>query len=186
MVGQPLLSVILPLFDDRDASAAGLASWRAQRYPADRFEVVVVATGSRPDLERQARQLLRPSDRLVQCPSFNEAALYNAGGAVARGVVLLFTELHVLAAPDALATLGLLSRHDDEGWAAWAFGVRDAIERCRGPLHELNAALLQCWQELAERSEMPNLTVSARRSPGEWPEKPSPELMQSDPGAPGS
>jgi hypothetical protein len=93
---------------------------------------------------------------------------------------------HRLGSPDVLTTLSQLSRDGDDGWEAWAFGVRDAIGLCHGPLHELNAALLQCWQELAEHSEMPNLMVSARRLPGDWPDARSPELIRSDPGSPGS
>ncbi len=95
-----------------------------------------------------------------------------------------------LAAPDALTMLGELSRDNDDGWRSWAFGVRDAIDRCRGPLHVLNGALLQCWQELAERGEWPNLTVaapaSALGSPMEWMTGRAPDLIQTDPGAPGS
>jgi hypothetical protein len=120
-------------------------------------------------------------------PAADASPAYRALVDCQRYAVLLAERFnHRLAAPDALTTLGLLSRGDDAGWQSWAFGVRDAIERCRVPLHELNAALLQCWQELAALSQLPNLTVSARRSPGEWPERPSPELMQSDPGASGS
>jgi hypothetical protein len=147
--------------------------------------------GALDDLVQELRGWVAEAQNCIDAPLARLAPdatpAYRALVGCQRFAVLLAERFnHHLAAPDALATLGLLSRHDDEGWAAWAFGVRDAIERCRGPLHELNAALLQCWQELAERSEMPNLTVSARRSPGEWPEKPSPELMQSDPGVPGS
>lgn len=122
--------------------------------------------------------------------SLDAPPAYRALIACQRCAVLLAERFtNTLAAPDALSTLGRLSREGDPGWGAWAFGVRDAIERCRGPLHELNGALLQCWRELAERSELPNLTVSAQPSPGDRPARsarPAPDLIRTEPGAPGS
>jgi hypothetical protein len=147
--------------------------------------------GALDDLVQELRGWVVEAQKCLNAPlgraAPDAAPAYRALVNCQRYAVLLAERFnHRLAAPDALSTLGLLSRTSDAGWGAWAFGVRDAIERCRGPLHELNAALLQCWQELAEHSEMPNLTVSARRSLGDWPEWSSPELIRSEPGAPGS
>jgi hypothetical protein len=132
----------------------------------------------------EARQTL---DTLHGRPLADVTQAYRALVACQRFAILLVERFNNrLVDPDVLTTLDYLSRDADAGWQSWAVGVRDAIERCRSPLHELNGALLQCWQELTEHSELPNLTVSARHSPGEWPVGRAPDLIQTDPGAPGS
>jgi hypothetical protein len=35
-------------------------------------------------------------------------------------------------------------------WLAWAGATKEAIERCRVPLEDAGAALVVCWEELAE------------------------------------
>jgi hypothetical protein len=45
-------------------------------------------------------------------------------------------------------------------WSQWAWGVRDALDSCAEPIHELNNALWQCWQELADRVEPPEVIVN--------------------------
>lgn len=66
-----------------------------------------------------------------------------------------------LSAPETTAWLTTLTRAEEQPWRSWAWGVRDALEACRGPIYGLNGALLRCWSELAEHSEAPNLTVTA-------------------------
>ncbi len=46
-------------------------------------------------------------------------------------------------------------------WSPWAWGVRDALDGCAAPIHELNNALWQCWQELADRADPPEVIVNA-------------------------
>jgi hypothetical protein len=46
-------------------------------------------------------------------------------------------------------------------WVPWTTGVRDAIASCRQPVDDAGAALLDAWQELAERIGMNSVTVKA-------------------------
>jgi hypothetical protein len=57
-----------------------------------------------------------------------------------------------------LARLGRRRRGE---WLAWSRSVRVALEQCRAPLRETDAALLRCWQEIAERVGMNSVTLLA-------------------------
>jgi hypothetical protein len=101
----PELAVVLPLIDDRGYGQRALASWIGQTLAAERFEIVAVADDAGSRLARRARWLLRPHDRLVVAPGATEMELYTAGAEAARAELLLFTEAHCLAQPDAAAAL---------------------------------------------------------------------------------
>lgn len=47
------------------------------------------------------------------------------------------------------------------GWLPWANSIRQGIEQCRQPLEETSTALASCWQELAERLGMVNISMKA-------------------------
>jgi hypothetical protein len=36
-------------------------------------------------------------------------------------------------------------------WATWTRAVKEGLERCRVPLEDTTACLVDCWQEIAER-----------------------------------
>jgi hypothetical protein len=109
------LTVVLPLIDDRGHGESALISWTGQTLAADRFEIVAVTPRPGGRLERRARSLLRPHDRLEAAPGAAEMELYQAGARAARGDVLLFTEAHCLAEPDAAEAL---LRRFAEPWTA--------------------------------------------------------------------
>lgn len=46
-------------------------------------------------------------------------------------------------------------------WRSWAESTRRCIEECRQPIEQTSKALAACWQELAERLGMVNLSVNA-------------------------
>lgn len=97
------VSVILPLTDDRGQGRACLEGWlRAQRFDRTRFEVIVIANGSVPQLERGAHSLLGSQDSLVYHDSSNAFLLYNVGARRARGRLLFLTEAHCVPDPDCL------------------------------------------------------------------------------------
>jgi hypothetical protein len=54
-----------------------------------------------------------------------------------------------------LARLG----NERRAWLPWASTVKFGIEQCRPPLEQTRPALAACWQELAERLGMVNLSV---------------------------
>ena len=109
------LTVVLPLIDDRGHGESALASWTGQTVAAERFEIVAVTPRPGDRLARRARSLLRPHDRLEAAPGATEMELYQAGARAARAEVLLFTEAHCLAEPDAAAAL---LRRFAEPWTA--------------------------------------------------------------------
>lgn len=62
------------------------------------------------------------------------------------------------------------------GWAGWAYGVRDALDNCASPIYNLNRALLQCWGELADRAELPEVVIHAIAHPDSSGQKPGVEI----------
>jgi hypothetical protein len=57
-----------------------------------------------------------------------------------------------------LARLGRTRQHE---WIPWAHSTKQGIEQCREPLTQVSKALAACWQELAERLGMTNISVTA-------------------------
>jgi hypothetical protein len=66
-----------------------------------------------------------------------------------------------LVSYEKLKNLASLGSERGGEWKAWAGSMKDAIEECRHPLEEVGKALIACWQELAERLGMTNLSVNA-------------------------
>lgn len=56
-----------------------------------------------------------------------------------------------------LARLG----NERRAWLPWSNTVKQGIEACRQPLDQISKALSACWQELAERLGMLNISVQA-------------------------
>ncbi len=47
------------------------------------------------------------------------------------------------------------------GWRDWAAQMRNALDRCRQPLEDVNQSLFHCWQEVADRVGMTSVSVQA-------------------------
>ncbi|MGB7156880.1 MAG: glycosyltransferase family 2 protein [Tepidisphaeraceae bacterium] len=92
----PLVSVIIPVFNDPQRLRACLERLEAQTYPRWRYEVIVVDNGSTPPIHlngmRQVRVLYEPR------PGSYHAR--NTGIAAATGEVLAFTDSDCVPAPD--------------------------------------------------------------------------------------
>ncbi len=99
------VSVIIPMDDHRGMALDALRSWTSgQRCPPDRYEVIVLLDRNTSELEPVLRPQLRPQDRLVsRDDAHNEMELYHHGAVLARRPILLFTEPHCLAEPQAIA-----------------------------------------------------------------------------------
>jgi hypothetical protein len=101
-------SLIVPLYDCRDAGANALRAALAQTLPRDRFEVIaVVAAGAR---RARPDTLLAQCDRVIESDADfaaveSEIELFAAGSRVATGDWLFFTEGHTVLEPDALAAI---------------------------------------------------------------------------------
>ena len=103
-----VFSVIVPLYDCRDAGTEALRAALAQTLPRHRFEVIAVVDArtrnSRSDV------LLAQCDRVVASDADfgaveSEIALFEAGRRAASGEWLFFTEGHTVLEPAALSAI---------------------------------------------------------------------------------
>lgn len=98
---QPLVSVVVPMFDELHAIGACLDSFAAQTYPLERIEVLVVdggsVDGSRELVEK--RSLDEPWIRVVANPARRASAAFNRGVEAARGEVVCLFSAHGVADP---------------------------------------------------------------------------------------
>ncbi len=94
---RPLVSVVVPALNCANDVDGFAACMRAQTYPADRFEVIVVDNGSSDDTLERAR---RAGLTVVLRPERGRSKALNAGLARARGEYILTTDLSCRAAAD--------------------------------------------------------------------------------------
>ena len=97
----PLISVIIPVFDDADRLRLCLSALAEQTYPHDRFEVIVVDNGS----AEPPRDLVEsfPFCCFVEESKPGSYAARNRGLEIARGDVLAFTDSDCIPDPNWLA-----------------------------------------------------------------------------------
>lgn len=98
----PLVSVIMPVYNEAAFIERSLGAVLAQDYPRDCLEVLVVDGGSADatrDLVRAAAAA-DPRVRLLDNPRRVQAAALNVGLAAARGAVIVRVDGHALIAPD--------------------------------------------------------------------------------------
>jgi glycosyltransferase involved in cell wall biosynthesis len=103
-----LASVVIPTYNRPRQLAACLRALAAQRFPRERFEVVVVDDGSPSpldDLLAEHRPQLQV--RLLRQERQGPAAARNAGANAARGAILAFTDDDCRPHPDWLRVLTL-------------------------------------------------------------------------------
>jgi hypothetical protein len=75
-------------------------------------------------------------------------------------LVLDATEnLAKLLATKTIGPLRAFGRERDEPWLGWTRQVHKALETCGPPLLDVHRALLEAWQELAERSVSTGVSV---------------------------
>jgi glycosyltransferase involved in cell wall biosynthesis len=97
-MANPLVSVILPVYNDPERLRKCLATLEAQTYPGDRYEVIVVDNGSDESLEPLTAAF--PHVRLTTAGHPGSYAARNRGLALARGEVIAFTDADCLPAHD--------------------------------------------------------------------------------------
>jgi GT2 family glycosyltransferase len=110
----PLVSVIIPHYNDLDHLAVCLDHLRRQTWPADRREIVVADNNSTGGTEAVAA--LGEDIRVVAAAEQGAGPARNAAVAVARGSVLAFIDSDCFAAPNWLAEgVAALARFDYAG-----------------------------------------------------------------------
>ncbi|ORI13907.1 glycosyl transferase [Rhodococcus sp. 1163] len=97
----PVVSVIIPYYDQPSQLSLVLAALAEQTYPADRLEVVVADDGSSqpPPIDRWCARLdivtIRQEDK-----GFRAAAARNLGVSASRGSILCFLDADTVPTPD--------------------------------------------------------------------------------------
>lgn len=108
--GPPFVSVVVPTRGRRDTLPDALLSLLAQDYPAERYEVVVVANGAAEGLRVPERV------RLLKLEEPNANRARNAGVDAARGDPICFVDDDVVAPPGWLSALvAAATRHAAAG-----------------------------------------------------------------------
>ena len=103
---QPLISVIVPTYRRREALRRCLHYLADQRYPRDRFEVIVVDDGTGEPPEQAVAEVRgRLTATLHTQPHAGPAAARNTGARHAAGEYLAFTDDDCAPAPDWLTSL---------------------------------------------------------------------------------
>lgn len=121
----PLVSVVVPCLDAAHWIGRCLESVRANDYPRDRCELIVVDNGSRDDTVAIAR---RYADQVQVLPGVTISALRNAGAATARGEVLAFLDADCLARRDWLRA-GVAALAEARGLYGYAYDVPEPASR---------------------------------------------------------
>ena len=100
-VALPLVSVVIPMLDERDHIDACLDAFAAQTHPTARMELLVVDGGSTDgSRERvQERATDEPWIRLVENPARLASAAFNRGVEAARGEVVCLFSSHGVPSP---------------------------------------------------------------------------------------
>jgi glycosyltransferase involved in cell wall biosynthesis len=112
----PLISVIIPAYNCASYLERALESVRAQRYPADRLEIIVIDDGSSDRSPMVAAEYAERDPRVVALRQANAgpAAARNRGIDAARGTLIAFLDADDTWAPDKLAEQAALFAADPE------------------------------------------------------------------------
>jgi GT2 family glycosyltransferase len=119
-VDRPFVSIVVPTLGRRASLGEALETLLSQDYPADRYEVVVVANGAPPGSLDRVRAFTGREDgphvEVLSLPGPNANRARNAGIRTARGDPICLVDDDVLAPPGWLAALvdGAL-RHPSAG-----------------------------------------------------------------------
>ena len=114
-IAPPLVSVIVPHFNDLGGLALCLADLERQTWPRDRFEIVVADNAS-PQGDAAVATVVDGRARLVIVRERGAGPARTGGAAAARGEVLAFTDCDCRPEPGWLAAgLEALTRYDVVG-----------------------------------------------------------------------
>jgi glycosyltransferase involved in cell wall biosynthesis len=94
----PMVSVIVPVFRDSARATLAVKALRAQSYPAERLEILLVDNDPTPDLV--LKSFAADQLRVVHAPEGFSYAARNAGARLAQGTLLAFTDADCIPEPD--------------------------------------------------------------------------------------
>jgi len=130
------ISIVLPLFDRRNAGWKSLESALSQEYPRDRYEVIAVA-GREPEAgadDPAVAALLARCDAVVRTDFetrnvANEIRLYQAGYERSTGDVLFFVEGHTVLEKRCCAIIAAYFEQHPDAALAWAPRINHGTSR---------------------------------------------------------
>lgn len=113
MTETPLVSAIIPVFNDQEGIEACLNALSAQTYPVECFQAVVVDNGSNPAIHLDGNYPFHV--KLEQCKVPGSYAARNAGARLAAGEILAFTDADCVPCPEWIER-GVAALLAGEGW----------------------------------------------------------------------
>ncbi|HET8813806.1 MAG TPA: glycosyltransferase family 2 protein [Solirubrobacterales bacterium] len=99
----PMVSLIVPAYDEEEVIAGKVANALALDYPRDRLQIVVASDGSSDATAERARAA--GADLVLELPPGGKVAALNAAAEQATGEILAFSDANSAWAPDALRQL---------------------------------------------------------------------------------
>ncbi|HEX6152269.1 MAG TPA: glycosyltransferase [Solirubrobacterales bacterium] len=99
----PMVSLIVPAYDEEEVIAAKVANALALDYPRERLQVIVASDGSSDATADRARAA--GADLVLELPPGGKVAALNAAAERASGEILAFSDANSTWAPDALRRL---------------------------------------------------------------------------------
>ncbi|HEX4524376.1 MAG TPA: glycosyltransferase [Casimicrobiaceae bacterium] len=127
------ISIIIPLFDRRNAGWKSLESALAQRYPRDRYEVVAVTARDEPQTRDSAVDaLLARCDIVARADldpavTASEVRLYQRGHRRCTGDVVFFCEGHTVLHEDCCSLIEEHFLRNPRSDIAWAPRLNHAV-----------------------------------------------------------
>ena len=102
----PLVSIAVPMLNETKYIVACLDSFKAQDYPLDHLDLMVIDGGSDDGsrLVVEAYAQLNPWVRIVENPKGSASAAFNTGMNQARGEVVCLFSAHGVADPTFVST----------------------------------------------------------------------------------
>jgi glycosyltransferase involved in cell wall biosynthesis len=147
----PDVSVIIPTHNRSGSLRRSLEALRCQTYPADRFEVVVVADGCDDDSAEVVRRFEAPFRlQVFEQPALGPAGARNAGVALASGEVFIFLDDDVEARPSLIEAH---ARAHERRSMRVAIGYYPATVHAGGRLFPRQ--LWAWWEAMFERMRQP-------------------------------
>jgi cellulose synthase/poly-beta-1,6-N-acetylglucosamine synthase-like glycosyltransferase len=113
----PFISVLVPARNEAEHIKALLDDLRAQDYPSDRFEVIVVDDGSEDDTQDNVFTSTQPTVRLIELTgATGKKAAIEKGVSCANGDIILLTDADGRCGPLRLKTIA-------QAWRAATFDL---------------------------------------------------------------
>ena len=162
MNDEPVISIIIPVWNSPNLLRRCLDALGAQTLSRDMFEIIVVDNGSTDDTSDVARSF--PGVILLNEPRPGSYAARNRGLRQARGIYVAFTDADCLPAPDWLEKgLAAAGRHPDAGVLAGRIELFEEGET-EGPAFSDYERLFSFPQAYAARGNCATANWISRRT----------------------